>query len=42
MQQPENAGYQSGDTAVNILEGWGGCEAAEKESPALLRSGVHG
>lgn len=23
-QQPENAEYQSGDKAVNILEGWGG------------------
>lgn len=42
IQQPENAGHQSGDMAVDILEGWGGCEAAEKESPALLRSGLHG
>lgn len=33
-------GIRVGDMAVNILEGWGGCEAAEKESPALLRFGA--
>lgn len=38
--QPENAGYQSGDVAANILAGWGGWEAAEKESPALLCFGA--
>lgn len=40
IQQPENAGYPSGDMAVNILEGWGGCEAAEEKSPALLCFGA--